>query len=158
MTYGEKRPPIEVRNEIVMAAAAGTVWDLLSDVERWPTWYRACRWVRRVDSIAGSTRVASFRWKAHPVTLYSTVIVAERPHRFVIDADAPGLHAERSFTLHPAPNGAGTTVVSHETQVGPVAWLGRWVLAPRLHAANQAMFADLAGAASKWTREKEIEK
>jgi hypothetical protein len=66
------------------------------------------------------------------------VIIADRSHRFAIDADAPGLHAERSFTLHPAPNGAGTVVVSHETQVGLLPWLCRWILGPRLHAANQA--------------------
>ena len=40
------RPPIEVRNEIVIPASAERVWDLLTDVERWPSWYRACRWVR----------------------------------------------------------------------------------------------------------------
>ncbi len=157
MTPGEKRPPIEVRNEIVIPAAAGRVWDLLADVERWPTWWRACRWVRRVDSVAGSNRVASFRWKAHPVTLQSTVIVADRPHRFVIDAGGPGVYAERSFTLHPAPDGAGTVAVSHETQVGPLPWLGRWILGPRLHAVNQAMFADLARAATKRSQEEEIE-
>jgi hypothetical protein len=38
-------------------------------------------------------------------------------------------------------------VVSDETQVGPVPWLARAFLAPRLRAANQAMFADLARAA-----------
>ena len=40
------RPPIEVRNEIVIPASAERVWDLLTDVEGWPSWYRACRWVR----------------------------------------------------------------------------------------------------------------
>jgi len=35
-------------------------------------------------------------------------------------------------------------VISHETQVGPLPWLGRMVLAPRLRAVNQAMFNDLA--------------
>ncbi len=40
------RPPIEVHNEIVIRASVERVWDLLTDVERWPTWYRACRWVR----------------------------------------------------------------------------------------------------------------
>ena len=44
------RPPIEVRNEIVIPASAERVWDLLADVERWPSWYRACRWVR-VESL-----------------------------------------------------------------------------------------------------------
>ncbi len=40
-----------------------------------------------------------------------------------------------------------TVVVSEETQVGVVAWLGRLFLAPRLRAANQVMFDDLARAA-----------
>ena len=143
------RPPIEVRNEILIPAPAERVWDLLVDVEAWPSWYRACRWVR-VESngnAASAGSVApptSFRWKAHPVALRSTVVAADRPRSFAIVADALGLHAERTFTLQPTPDGQGTIVVSDETQVGLVAWLGRLFLAPRLYAANQAMFDDLA--------------
>ena len=148
------RPPIEVRNEIVIPASAERVWDLLADVERWPSWYRACRWVRvestgRAASTTGAAQPLSFRWKAHPVELRSRVVAADRPHRFAIDADAVGLHAEREFTLRPTPDGLRTVVVSHETQVGLSARLGRLVLAPRLRAANQAMFEDLARAAGQ---------
>jgi hypothetical protein len=57
------------------------------------------------------------------------------------------VHAERAFTLRPAPDGMSTIVISHETQVGPLPWLGRLYLAPRLYAVNQAMFGDLARAA-----------
>ena len=147
------RPPIEVHNEIVIRASAERVWDLLTDVEGWPSWYRACRWVR-VESTGGAastgsaTRAVSFRWKAHPVTLRSTVVAAERPHSFAIVADAPGLHADRTFTIRPTPDGLSTVVVSHETQVGLLPWLGRVFLARRLRAANQVMFDDLARAAS----------
>jgi len=139
------RPPIEVRNEVVIPAAADRVWNVLSDVERWPTWYRACRWVRVESTAAG--RPTSFRWKAHPVELLSSVVAADRPRTFAIVADTPGLHADRTFTLCPTSDGLSTVVVSHETQIGPLAWLGRAYLAPRLHAANQEMFADLARAA-----------
>ena len=65
----------------------------------------------------------SFRWKAHPVELRSTVVAAERPHTFAIVADAVGLHADRTFTLRTTPDGLSTVVISHETQVGLVAWL-----------------------------------
>jgi uncharacterized membrane protein len=145
----EPKPPIEVRNEIVIGASAERVWDLLSDVERWPTWYRACRWVR-VESTGGAAaniRGLIFRWKAHPVELRSTVVAADRPHLFAIDADGRGIHADRAFTLRPTPDGLSTVVVSHETQVGPMAWFGRAFLAPRLRAVNQVMFEDLARAA-----------
>ena len=106
----------------------------------------------RVDGSAasrgGAARGMSFRWKAHPVTLRSTVVATDRPHSFTFVADAWGLHAERTFTLRPTPDGQGTVVVSDETQVGLLPWLGRAFLGPRLHAANQVMFDDLARAAS----------
>ena len=56
------RPPIVVHNEIVIPASAERVWDLLSDVERWPSWYRACRWVRveSGDSAARAAKQAMF--------------------------------------------------------------------------------------------------
>ena len=142
------RPPIVVHNEIVIPASAERVWDLLADVERWPSWYRACRWVR-VESRDSASRATSFRWKAHPVTLQSRVVAAERPHSIAIVADSQGLHAERAFTIRATPDGLNSVVISHETQVGPLPWLGRLIIAPRLHAANQAMFDDLARAAGQ---------
>jgi hypothetical protein len=87
-------------------------------------------------------------WKAHPVVLRSRVVAIERPHPFAIVADTRGLHADRAFTIRSTPDGTHTVVVSHETQVGPLAWLGRLYLAPRLRAANQVMFDDLARAAA----------
>jgi short-subunit dehydrogenase/uncharacterized protein YndB with AHSA1/START domain len=136
------RPPIEVHNEIVVPASPERVWDLLTDVEHWPAWYHACKWVR-VES-DGAAQPLSFRWKAHPVTLRSTVVATHRLRSFAIDADARGLHAERSFTIRRMPDGTGTVVISHETQVGLLPRLGRMVLAQRLRKANQAMLADLA--------------
>ncbi len=140
------RPPIEVRNEIVVPAPPERVWDLLTDVERWPSWYRACRWVR-IDSTSGAVQGRVFRWKAHPVELRTIVTAADRPYSFAFIADATGFHAERAFTLRPTPDGLGTVVVSDETQIGLFPWLGRVYLARRLRAANQTMFDDLARAA-----------
>ena len=136
------RPPIEVHIETVIHAPAERVWDLLADVEKWPSWWRACRWVR-IES------PGSFRWRAHPVVLRSAVIAADRPRSFAFDADAPGIHAERTFTIRPALDGLSTVIVDHETQVGPLAWLGRMILEPRLRAVNQAMHQDLARAAGQ---------
>jgi short-subunit dehydrogenase/uncharacterized protein YndB with AHSA1/START domain len=142
------QPPIVVDNGIVMRAPAERVWDVLTDVEQWPAWYRACRWVR-VESVDSAGRAATFSWKAHPVTLRSTVTASERPYTFSFIADARGFHAVRTFTVRQAPAGSGTVVVSHETQVGVLPWLGRWYLAPRLRSANQAMFEDLARVAER---------
>lgn len=137
--------PIEVRNAAVIHASIERVWDLLTDVERWPSWWRACRWVR-LEPPTGAASVV-FRWKAHPVELRSAVVKSGRPHSFAITADGRGVQAERTFTLRATPDGSGTVVVSHETQVGLLPWFGRAFLAPRLHAVNQAMFDDLNRAA-----------
>ena len=136
------RPPIVVRNETVIHAPAERVWDLLADVEKWPSWWRACRWVR-VES------PGSFVWRAHPVVLRSRVIASARPHSFAFIADAPGVHAERTFTIRPTADGLSTLVIDYETQVGPLPRLGRMILAPRLRAVNQAMLEDLARAAGQ---------
>ena len=80
--------------------------------------------------------------------LRSTVVTSDRPRSFAIVADAVALHAERTFTVRPAADGLNTLVISHETQVGLLPWLGRVYLAPRLYAANPVMFEDLARAAS----------
>jgi coniferyl-aldehyde dehydrogenase len=138
--------PIEVRNAAVIHAPAEHVWNLLTDVERWPSWWRICQWVR-IESPGRAGQPLAFRWKAHPVELRSAVVVNERPRTFAITADGSGVHAERTFTLRTTPDGASTIVVSHETQVGALPWLGRAFLAPRLHAVNQAMFDDLSRAA-----------
>src|SRR6185369_6967099 len=98
------RPPIDVHNQIVAPAAAERVWDLLADVEGWPSWYRACRWVRVEPD-------GRFRWKAHPIALRSTVVASDRPDSFTFIADARGLHAEHAFTLRPPSDGPGTVVL-----------------------------------------------
>jgi hypothetical protein len=139
--------PIEVRNAAMIHAPIDRVWGVLTDVERWPSWWRLCQWVR-VESPSSAATVV-FRWKAHPVELRSTVVATGRPRTFAITADGMGVHAERTFTLRSTHDGSGTIVVSHETQVGLLPWLGRAFLAPRLHAVNQAMFDDLDRAVGK---------
>ena len=74
------------------------------------------------------------------------MVASDRPGSFTFIADARGLHAEHAFTLRPAPDGLGTVVLSHETQTGPLPWLGRVVLGPLLHTTTQAWLADLARA------------
>jgi short-subunit dehydrogenase/uncharacterized protein YndB with AHSA1/START domain len=140
------RPALVVHNEAVIAAPVATVWSLLTRFEDWPSWYRDCRWV-----LAGARgrdgRPRTFRWKAHPVELESEVVASESSHRFAFTAHGLGVHAEREFTVEPTADGRGTLIVSHETQTGWLPRLGKAIVGPKLFAANQRFFGDLAQAA-----------
>ena len=147
------RPSIVVDNEIVIPASAERVWDLLTDVEKWPSWYRACKWVR-VESTVTRQQLrcgppCPSGGRPTPSSCAARWSLPIDRTCFAIVADGRGVHAERAFTLRPTPNGLGTVVVSHETQVGLLPRLGRLIVAPRLRAANQAMFEDLSRAAGR---------
>ena len=139
MLLGPKRAPIDVRNERIVHASPEQVWDLLADVGSWPSWYRACRWLRR-DGAAG------FLWKAHPIELESTVTEATRGRSFAFTAIGVGLRGQRTFTLRLAPDGRSTVVSTRETQEGPLPWIGRAMLARRLHAVTEEWLRDIEAA------------
>ena len=107
------------------------------------SWYRACKWVH-VDSADRAGRAASFRWKAHPVVLRTSVTAIERPHAFAFIAD--GARVPRRASLHASPDARRFRHRGRQPRNPgrhfPVA--GPGFLAPRLRAANQAMFEDLA--------------
>ena len=115
--------PIEVRNAAVIHASSRT---RVGPADRCRTLavVVARLSVVRLESPTSAASVV-FRWKAHPVELRSAVVKSERPHCFAITADGSGVHAERTFTLRTTPDGSSTVVVSHETQVGLLPWLGR---------------------------------
>ena len=91
-----------------------------------------------------AARVASFRWKAHPVELRSTVVAADRPHSFAIDRRRPGsprrsrIHDPRCARRAEHASSSATKPRSGRRAAGP------GVPRPRLRAANQAMSDDLA--------------
>jgi short-subunit dehydrogenase len=142
MLLGPKQAPIDVRNELLIHASPERIWDVLTDVEAWPSWYRACRWVKRDDSMGPG----GFRWKGHPIELRSRVTESARGHSFAFTAEGLGLRGKRSFTLRLAPDGVSTIVSTHEMQEGIMPSLGRMFLAPRLRGVTQAWLVDLARA------------
>jgi short-subunit dehydrogenase/uncharacterized protein YndB with AHSA1/START domain len=141
------KPSVVVDNRLEIAAPVETVWNLLTDVANWPSWYRACKWVRAGEGDTGKVG-ATFDWKAHPVELATRVVAAERNRRFTFVAEGTAVRAEREFTLEPTADGTGTIIASHETQTGLMPRLAWFALGPRLYLTNRQFFRDLAGAAA----------
>ncbi len=108
---------------IDIAAAPERVWDVLSDVERWPEWTPTVTSVKRLDD--GPFRVGS-RARVDQPRLRQTVYVVTQlaaGRSFTWVARGPGLVTTARHELEPAAGG-GTRVRLSVTQAG---WLGSLV-------------------------------
>jgi uncharacterized protein YndB with AHSA1/START domain len=68
--------PVIAAAKIEIAAAPAVVWDALADFERWPAWNPDVKTMSLEGPVAPGT---TFRWKAGPGTITSTLECVERP-------------------------------------------------------------------------------
>lgn len=102
--------------EVEIAADPATVWDVISDLERWPSWNPNVRSL----TLDGDLAVGSvFRWKAGPGTITSTLGVVDRPRVIGWTGKTLGIRAVDIYRLEA--KDAGTLVRTEES------WDGRLV-------------------------------
>jgi uncharacterized protein YndB with AHSA1/START domain len=116
----ERAAPVATAREIEIAAAPEDVWDVLTSFERWPSWNPDVK----AMSTSGPPAVGStFRWKAGPGTITSTIRHLDAPRRIAWTGRTLGFKALDSFQLQPS--GPGTLVREEEWWDGLVARLFR---------------------------------
>jgi uncharacterized protein YndB with AHSA1/START domain len=103
-----ERAPVVGRTEIEIAAAPELVWDVLTTVDRWPSWNPA---VESVEVEGELGEGSQFRWKAGPGTITSTIVDVEEPWRIAWTGTSFGLRATHVHTFEPR---GGTTLVRTE--------------------------------------------
>jgi uncharacterized membrane protein len=109
-----------VREEIVHAPAE-RVWQLLVDIERWPTWTESMREIKRLEDgplVVGS-RSRVIQPKGRPTVW--TVTELEPMRNFTWVARQPGLSFEAVHRIADTGDGVRTTLEFAAT--GPLAWL-----------------------------------
>jgi uncharacterized protein YndB with AHSA1/START domain len=112
--------PVIAHEQIRIAADVQTVWDVLSDIEHWPSWNRAVRSV----SVHGAVRAGTaFDWKAGPGTIKSRIAEVDAPNRIVWTGVTFGTRAVDAFSFE-ASDG-GTLVREDESWEGLLARLLR---------------------------------
>ena len=110
--------PVVGSSEIEIAAAPEVAWDVLTDIDRWPSWNPAVKSVSLDGAIGeGST----FRWKAGPGTIKSTIRDVEKPWRIAWTGTSFGIKAIHVHTLEP--RDGRTLVRTEESYDGVVARL-----------------------------------
>jgi uncharacterized protein YndB with AHSA1/START domain len=112
--------PVLGQSEIEIAAPPETVWEVLATIERWPDWNPAVKEVSLRDGVAeGST----FRWKAGPGTITSTLQRVEPPRLITWTGNTFGIKANHVYTLEP--RDGKTLVRTEESYDGLVSRLFR---------------------------------
>jgi uncharacterized protein YndB with AHSA1/START domain len=130
MTAINEEAPIVGASEIEIAAPPEVAWEVLTAIERWPSWNPE---VKAASIQGGIDEGTEFRWKAGPGTITSTIQHVEAPRRIAWTGKTFGIKAIHVHTLE-ARNGA-TLVTSEESYNGLVARLFRGRLQKTLDSA-----------------------
>jgi carbon monoxide dehydrogenase subunit G len=96
--------PVVAESELEIEAGPEAVWDVLTDVERWPTWNPD---VKSASLQGAVTEGSTFRWKAGPGTIKSTIRHVERPSVIAWTGSTFGIKANHVYFLE----GRGTTTL-----------------------------------------------
>jgi uncharacterized protein YndB with AHSA1/START domain len=140
----DRNAPLVWRAEIDVAAPPEAVWELVAGIERWPSWNPDVKSAALEGGLApGST----FRWKAGPGTIVSTLRHVDPPQEIAWTGKTMGIAAVHVYRLEP--RDGGTHVVSEESWAGlPVRLLpGR--MAKTLQTGLEAGLSHLKSAAER---------
>ena len=109
---------MQVRETVEIAAPPERVWQVLSDVESWPTWPDSVRSAQLLDGgpLAEGSRVELAQPKLPKATWVVTELVDGRS--FSWSARAPGVVSVADHELEPIPGGTRVTLLF--SQDGPL--------------------------------------
>jgi uncharacterized protein YndB with AHSA1/START domain len=88
--------PVIGRSETEIDAPVETVWDVLTAVESWPAWNPEVKSMSYEGELGEG---ASFRWKAGPGTITSTIREINAPRRIAWTGKTFGINATHVYRL-----------------------------------------------------------
>jgi hypothetical protein len=112
--------PVFATSEVRIAAPIEIVWGLMSRIDEWPTWNPDVKEASLQGELAPGT---TFRWKAGPGTIISTLQRVERPRAIAWTGRSLGVRAIHEWNLRS--EGDATVVTTRESWDGVVARLFR---------------------------------
>lgn len=116
----DRSAPATATGELVIAASPEVVWDVISDIEAWPSWNPDVK----TATLDGPLAVGSvFRWRAGGASLTSTLREVDPPRELSWSGRAMGIRAIHIFRFEPSDG--GTLARSEESWAGLVPTLLR---------------------------------
>ncbi|MVF23699.1 hypothetical protein EVC37_19090 [Methylocaldum sp. BRCS4] len=113
----DRHAPLTARKEIVVAAPVDVVWNIHTDIERWPEWQPDISSISLEGTLAPGTL---FRWKAQGLKITSTLQEVEPQRGIGWTGVALGMKAIHIWKFESQDN--STRVVTEESLSG---WLAR---------------------------------
>jgi uncharacterized protein YndB with AHSA1/START domain len=116
----DRSAPATAAGELDIAASPEVVWDVISNIEAWPSWNPDVK----TATLDGPLAVGSvFRWRAGSASLTSTLRVVDTPRELSWSGRAMGIRAIHTFRFEPSDG--GTLARSEESWAGLVPTLLR---------------------------------
>lgn len=97
--------------EVEVAADPETVWEVMADIGRWPSWNPDIK----TTTVHGPMRPGTtFTWRSGPGTITSTLQVVERPTELSWTGKTMGIPAIHVYRLRPSDQQPRHTIVRTE--------------------------------------------
>lgn len=113
-----KEAPAIAAGDIEIRAEPEGVWDVLADIDNWPSWNPD---VKEAKLMGGLRESSVFVWKAGPGTITSTLVKVDRPREIGWRGRTMGINAVHVYKLEP--QAEGTKVHTEESFDGLIAKL-----------------------------------
>lgn len=142
---------MEQHATVDIAAPPARVWEVMTDVERWPEWTASVRWARRLDE--GPLRPGSSAKLSQPRIPTSDWVVTELEPgaSFTWVMRGPAILTKARHVVEPLPGGGSRVTLSIE----PHGWLGE--LFGRVYRATTDRYLAMEAAGLK-TRSEEAQR
>ena len=92
----DRGAPVFAETGIDIAAQPDSVWNVLTDFERWPSWNPDVKSMSMSGYVAPGT---AFKWKSGPATITSTIEHVERPRLIAWSGRTFGMTAKHVYRL-----------------------------------------------------------
>jgi carbon monoxide dehydrogenase subunit G len=139
-----RNAPVFSDGRIEIAASPEVLWDLMADIDGWPSWSPDVRSVTVQGDVAEGT---VFRWKAGPGTITSTLRLVDRPRALGWTGRTFGVDAIHVWRFEA--RGSRTIAGMEESFDGLVARLFRRRLQKQLDTTTRASLENLKAVAEQ---------
>jgi uncharacterized protein YndB with AHSA1/START domain len=135
----DRDAPVVIEKEVEIQAGPDSVWNVLTDVERWPAWNPDIKSAKLKGPFAEGT---VFRWKSGPSTITSTLERIDQPRLVGWRGKTLGAQAIHVWRLEPTASGTG--VKTEESMSGVVPRLFQRSMQRTLEKSLDTWFKEMA--------------